>query len=457
MRMLPVEYPRSMAAALCGLLLLSGGCGPESPSPAPAGSAPPQSAPPAKTSDSPTTSLSIVNARIWTGDPAQPWAEALAIEGERIARIGATAEIRPLPAARTIDAGGCLIVPGFTDSHVHVLQAGFSLTSVQLRDARTREAFVSRIEAFAKTVPPGTWIRGGDWDHQHWGGTLPTREWIDKVTPDHPVWINRLDGHMSLANSLALKLAGISRETKAVEGGTIVRDAAGQPTGILKDNATLLVERHVPTPPPALEDRALDAAMRHVAEQGVTSIHHMGSWQDLAIFARARQAGRLRTRIYAVVPLDTWERLRDTVADARQFTGPDSRGDEWLKIGALKGFVDGSLGSHTAAFEQPFTDTPTDRGFFVHSPENLYRWIAGADKAGLQVNVHAIGDRANRTLLDIYERVARENGPRDRRFRIEHAQHLRPADIPRVAALGVIPSMQPYHAIDDGRWPAGAY
>lgn len=185
--------------------------------------------------------------------------------------------------------------------------------------------------------------------------------------------------------------------------------------------------------------------MTYVAAQGVTAVHHMGSWSDLAIFERARTAGRLRTRIYASVPLDSWQRLRDTIA-AR------GTGDDWLRIGGLKGFVDGSLGSHTAAMLEPFTDAPGDRGFFVNTPEDLYAWVSGADKAGLHVIVHAIGDRAIRTQLDIYERVAQEDGPRDRRFRIEHAQHIAPADIPRFAALGVIASMQPYHAIDDGRW-----
>jgi predicted amidohydrolase YtcJ len=190
--------------------------------------------------------------------------------------------------------------------------------------------------------------------------------------------------------------------------------------------------------------------MAHVAAQGVTSVHNMGSWADLDVFERARAGGRLITRVYAAVPLSTWARLRDAVA-SRQF-GPQGRGDAWLRIGALKGFVDGSLGSHTAAFHEPFDDAPADRGLFVNTPGDLYSWISAADKTGLHVVVHAIGDRANSTLLDIYERVERENGARDRRFRIEHAQHLRPTDLPRFAALGVIASMQPYHAIDDGRW-----
>lgn len=338
-----------------------------------------------------------------------------------------------------------MVAPGFIDSHVHFIDGGFRLSSVQLRDAKTPEEFTRRIKEFAATVPAGAWITGGDWDHEQWGGRLPERSWIDSVTPDHPVWVNRLDGHMALANSAALRAAGVSAATKDVTGGAIVRGPGNEPTGILKDNAQDLVWRAVPDPPPALQDRALDTAMTYVAAQGVTAVHHMGSWSDLAIFERARTAGRLRTRIYASVPLDSWQRLRDTIA-AR------GTGDDWLRIGGLKGFVDGSLGSHTAAMLEPFTDAPGDRGFFVNTPEDLYAWVSGADKAGLHVIVHAIGDRAIRTQLDIYERVAQEDGPRDRRFRIEHAQHIAPADIPRFAALGVIASMQPYHAIDDGRW-----
>jgi predicted amidohydrolase YtcJ len=400
--------------------------------------------------------LAVINARVWTGSRERPWAEALAARGEELAAVGSNDEIRRLAGSvAPIDAGGRLIVPGFIDSHVHFVEGGFRLASVQLRDARTRDMFVERIRAFAGTVPQGTWIRGGDWDHSLWGGELPAREWIDAVTPNHPVWINRLDGHMSLANSAALKAAGVTRETTNIAGGEIVRDARGEPTGLLKDNAMSLVDRVVPPPSEAMLDRALAAAMKYVAEQGVTSVHNMGTWDDVATFSRSRKANTLDTRIYAAVPLDTWERLAAAVA-AKEHGGRDGRGDDWLRVGGLKGFVDGSLGSHTAAFHEPFDDAPKDRGLLVNTPADLYRWISGADKAGLHVMVHAIGDRANGLLLDIYDRVARENGPRDRRFRIEHAQHPTAADIKRFAALRVIPSMQPYHAIDDGRW-AGKY
>ena len=401
---------------------------------------------PPHTASSPVTMV-VVNARVWTGDSTRPWADAIAVSGDTLAAVGSSAEVRKMagPDTRIIDAHGAMLVPGFIDAHVHFLDGGFALSSVQLRDAKTPAAFVRRIKEYAATLPKGAWILGGDWDHTLWGGELPRRDWIDSVTGDHPVWVGRLDGHMGLANTAALRAAGVSRATPDVDGGTIVRDASGEPTGVLKDNAMGLVTKAIPDAPPEVEDRAFDAAMAYVVAQGVTQVDHMGTWHDLAVFERAHKAGRMKARISAAVPLATWQRLRDTIA-AR------GRGDAWLHIGGLKGFVDGSLGSHTAAMLAPFTDAPKDSGLLVNTPEDLYAWTSGADKAGLQVICHAIGDRAIRLQLDIYQRVEREDGPRDRRFRIEHAQHVAPADIPRFAQLGVIASMQPYHAIDDGRW-----
>ncbi len=387
----------------------------------------------------------ILNADIWTGDQSNPSAQAMAIAGDSLLAVVSNAEIEKYigPNTEVIDLNGAFVTPGFIDSHVHFLMGGFNLSGVQLRDAKTKEEFISRIKAFAETVPAGTWILGGDWDHENWGGELPTRQWIDAVTPDHPVWITRLDGHMSLANTAALTAAGVDRAVKDVEGGTIVRDANGNLTGIFKDNATNIVDRHVPEPSPEQVDNALQAAMKYVASFGVTSVHHMAGHIDA--LERARKSNNMITRIYAMYPISQWEVLNEKIAR-------EGRGDKWLKVGGLKGFVDGSLGSHTAAFFEPFTDAPSDTGLWVNTPEQLYTWISAADKAGLQLMVHAIGDRAINSLLNIYERVERENGSNDRRFRIEHAQHIAPQDIPRFAALNVIPSMQPYHAIDDGRW-----
>jgi len=419
----------------CLAALALAACGDQS---SPAGAAPTE----------PRADLVIRNARIWTGVADAPWAEALAIRGDRLVAVGANAEVDAWLGADTevIDSPPGLVLPGFIDSHVHLLSSGFELSSVALRDAQTPEEFARRIGAYAATLPAGEWIDGGTWDHQNWGGELPRRDWIDALTPDHPVFITRLDGHMALANSRALHLAGVDRATPDVEGGEIVRDATGEPTGILKDRAMKLVLRVVPEPGPAQQDRALHAAMDYLLERGVTTVHTMGyDWDDLAVYRRAHARGLLRTRIYAILPIAGWQRLAEEV-QAR------GRGDDWLRTGGLKGFMDGSLGSHTAAFFEPFTDAPGDRGLFVTDPAQMRDWALAADAAGLQLLIHAIGDHANAALLDIYEEVGARNGARDRRARIEHAQHLRPEEIARIAALDVIASMQPYHAIDDGRW-----
>jgi predicted amidohydrolase YtcJ len=389
----------------------------------------------------------LVTGRIWTADSDTPWAEAMVIRGDRIVAVGSRAEATSEAGANAdvIDAGSGLVVPGLIDSHIHMIEGGLHLTSVQLRDAGAREEFVRRIGEFAKKLKPGEWITGGDWDHTLWGGELPSRDWIDAVTPDNPVWISRLDGHMALANTAAFRAAGVDDKVADVAGGEIVRDAAGRPTGVFKDNAMSLIGRAEPNSTLAQRLDAVVAATDYLAARGVTAVHHMGTWNDVEVFRVARRRGLLKTRVYACTPLSQWQRLADEVKAQR-------RGDEWLKIGGLKGFVDGSLGSHTAAFLTPFSDAPQDSGLLVNTVEDLEAWTKSADRAGLQVAVHAIGDRAIRLQLDVFERVARENGPRDRRFRIEHAQHIDPADIPRFAELGVVASMQPYHCIDDGRW-----
>jgi predicted amidohydrolase YtcJ len=388
----------------------------------------------------------VVFGNIWTGDDHQPWAEGFAIIGDSIVAVGTEAEIDQWVGRKTFSiraSSANLIVPGFIDCHTHFMEGGFALASVQLRDAKSPQEFINRIKAFAATQPAGTWITSGDWDHENWGGELPTRDWIDTVTRNHPVWINRLDGHMCLANTAALKAAGINDQAKDVEGGTIVRDRKGKITGVFKDNAMSLIYRAIPEPSEEQKNDALNAAMKYVAARGVTSVHNMSGYLD--VFERARVSNTLKTRIYAGMNLSEWRILNDKILN-------EGRGDKWLRIGGLKEFVDGSLGSHTAAFFKPFTDAPTDSGFFVTSEKVLYQRIKSADSAGLQVMTHAIGDKAIHILLNIYEQVGNENGNRDRRFRIEHAQHIAPGDILRFAELNVIPSMQPYHAIDDGRF-----
>ncbi|WP_198421866.1 amidohydrolase [Lacipirellula parvula] len=390
----------------------------------------------------------LVIGRVWTGVAAQPWAEAVAIDGDRIAFVGSRvdAAAKLQPNAPVIDAGDGLVVPGMIDAHIHLIDGGLHLTSVQLRDAATREEFVKRIAEFAQRERrPGAWITGGDWDHTVWGGEMPDREWIDAVTPETPVWISRLDGHMALANSAAMRAAGVGDDVRDVAGGEIVRDAQGRPTGVFKDNAMSLIDRAAPPTSQGERLEAAVAAMAYLNAQGVTAVHDMGTWRDLEVFRLAHKQGLLNVRVYSCTPLGQWEKLAAEVKRA-------GRGDEWLQIGGLKGYVDGSLGSHTAAFLAAFNDAPKDSGLLVNTVEDLEEWTAGADRAGLQVAVHAIGDRAIRLQLDVFERVAQRNGDRDRRFRIEHSQHIDPADIPRYGKLGVIASMQPYHAIDDGRW-----
>ncbi len=388
----------------------------------------------------------LINAKIWTGNEKQPFAEAMAVSGDTILAVGSKREVMMHSSGdvAVIDLGGRFVTPGFIDSHVHLLQGGSNLASVQLRDASTPEEFIKRIGEYAALQKPGTWILGGDWDGMGWE-SLPRREWIDSVTQDNPVFVSRLDGHMALANSLAMKLAGVDRGVKNVSGGTIERDGGGEPTGIFKENAMDLISVKIPEQSDEEVDRALVAAMNYLASNGVTSVHGVDAASYTDAIDRVRTRGEQITRIYYLKTISRWDELQRQIER-------EGKGDRWVSTGGVKGFVDGSLGSHTAAFIEPYTDLQTDSGLFVNSEEDLYRWISESDKAGLQVVIHAIGDRAINFLLNTYERVAAENGERDRRFRIEHAQHLAPADIARFAELKVIASMQPYHAIDDGRW-----
>lgn len=393
----------------------------------------------------------LFGGRIWTGPGAPvaaPQATAVAVASGRILAVGTDNDVVQFvgPPTRRIDLDGRRVVPGFIDAHTHFIEGGFELASVQLRDAATPQEFARRIGEFA-SAHPQAWVTGGTWDHELWGGELPRRDWIDSLTPDTPVFVSRLDGHMGLANTRALELAGVTADTPDPEGGTIVRYEDGRPTGILKDAAMGLVGRAIPDRSEPQLDRALQAAIAHAVERGVTMITDMGSWEGHATYQRAYARGELPMRVYSVLPIGQWQRVA-------QYVEHEGRGDTQLFWGGVKGFVDGSLGSTTAWFYDPYDDAPETTGLMVTDTAELRQAIIGADAAGLQLIVHAIGDRANDWLLGVYGEARQRNGPRDRRSRIEHAQHLTADAIRRMAVDEVIPSMQPYHAIDDGRWAA---
>ncbi len=402
----------------------------------------------ASNAQNPAADLIIVNADVRTMDVSKPNAEAVAVTGNRIVAVGTNKYVRAFSGANTrvLDARGKLVLPGFNDSHVHFLDGGLQLSSVDLRDAKSPREFTERIKNFAAKLPKGRWITGGVWDHENWSpANLPTKELIDAVTPDNPVFIMRLDGHMALANSLALKLAKVDKDTKTPDGGEIVRDALGVPTGVLKDAAMNYVYAVVPADSFERKLEAIQAASDYAASLGVTSVQDMSAGSDVAVYQELIRQGKLKTRVYAVSPLSDYQRWAKTGV-RRAF------GSEMLRVGGLKGFADGSLGSTTAWFYEPYLDAPKSNGLASDEMPKVYENVAGADKADLQIMIHAIGDRANDEILKIYERIERENGTRDRRFRIEHSQHLNADLIKRFAAHRVVASMQPYHAIDDGRW-----
>jgi len=400
----------------------------------------------------PAADLIITNAKIWTVDKTRPQAESLAVLRDRIVAVGSSTEVDAWhgPQTKVIDAQGKLLLPGFNDAHVHFVDGGDHLQAVQLKDGASPQEFAHRIEERAKTTPKGEWITGGDWDEQKWSPpNLPTKELVDPVTPNVPVWVNRYDGHESLANSVTLQLANITAKTPDPPGGEIVRDAQGNPTGILRDAAQDLVFKVMPPMSREHRMRAIRRALEHAASLGVTSVQNMNpEYDDVKIYAELAEHGALTTRIY-VAPMETGWKDQAKIGLRHAFGTP------FLRMGAVKGYADGSLGSETAYFFDPFTDAPKSHGLLsdeMHPPSAMRQRLQGADAAGLQLCIHAIGDRAISMILDIFEQIEKANGKRDRRWRIEHSQHLAAKDFARYARLGVIASVQPYHAIDDGRW-----
>lgn len=385
------------------------------------------------------------NAVIWTGDEANPNATCLAVKDNKIVYVGNNADT--VKAASTVDLHGQMMVPGFIDNHTHFLNGGYTLAGINLRNVKSKQEFIDTVKAYCQRYNDDRWILGGNWDHEAWGGEMPSKDWIDSVTGKHPVFLSRYDEHQCLANSIALKLGNITSQTY-VPGGEVGKDKNGQPTGILKDEAQNPVFNIIPNPSPEELNECLMRAQQHAFENGVTQICDMGSyggWTDLDVYRTAYKNNQLKLRIYSFVPLATWHRLDS-------FVKVNGKGDDVLHWGGLKGFVDGSLGSTTAWLYKPYLDAPDKTGINVTDTNDLKRWIQSADSCGLQVTVHAIGDRANDFLLQTYMNTEINNNNSKQRFRIEHAQHLTKWAIPMFAKLQVIASMQPYHVIDDGKW-----
>lgn len=428
--------------------------------------------------------LILINGKVWTAEESQPTAEAVAIRGNRIVAVGSLDEINKLSRfgrTRVLDVQGRLILPGFIDNHTHFTQAGRLLLGLNLLDVNDADTLRQRVAEGAARLPAGAWLVGGDWGaYAQWAMSstgekekptaetqrraefLPTKEMIDGVTGDHPALISRFDGKMHLANSLALKVAGITRDTSNPPEGEIVRDARGEPTGLLRGAAAELVRKVIPRP--SYEQRKAEAlrALEEARRWGVTGIHDNSSFESLALFQDLQREGLLTTRVWARMPLSDWEKVRDYIAEHKIPAHRGAWGDDFIRLGGLKAWVDGIMGNSSALFWEPYANDPASYGRLrpVMSPEgNLQRLMTGADRAGFTITVHAIGDWANHILLDTYARVFAQNplrpdgsGPRERRHRVVHAQVLDPADLPRFGALGLVAEVQPYHCTDDMRW-----
>ncbi|KMT17109.1 hypothetical protein BVRB_2g041630 [Beta vulgaris subsp. vulgaris] len=400
--------------------------------------------------------LLVTNAFIYTSDPSFPVANSMAIKNGRILGLGNYSSLQGLEGSKTekLNLEGKIVVPGFIDSHLHLLYGGLQMTQVELQGVSTKQEFIMKIETAVKSKKEGVWILGGGWNNDLWGGELPMANWIDDISPQNPVWLSRMDGHMGLANSLALQKAGITRETKDPPGGTLTRTADGEPAGLLIDAARQLILPSVPEP--TLDERreALLRASNYALTKGVTTVVDMGrylpgsstelSWQDFTdVYDWANTSGNMIIRVCLFFPLETWSRLSDLVQKTGRMVS------QWIYLGGVKAFFDGSLGSNSALFYEPYADDPESSGLQLMELDYLTNMTALCDESGLQVAIHAIGDKANALILDMYELVSSKNGKRDRRFRIEHAQHLVPGYVTRFGKQGVVASVQPEHLLDD--------
>lgn len=391
----------------------------------------------------------LVNGDIYTVDTRLGRVEALAIAQGKILAAGTSEEIRKWagPQTKVIDLEGKFVMPGFNDAHTHIGGGGLALLSVNVEGTRSLKEFQDRIHARLRDFKPGEWVTGRGWDHSLWPeNRVPTREELDAISTEHPLLFERVDGHSSIANSLALKLAGITKETPNPAGGEIVRDPNGEPTGWLKENAVDLVGRLVPEPTREQRKRGLLLVFQEAARLGVTSVQDNSSWEDFLAMRELKDEGKLTLRITEWLPFDA------PLEQLEKMRKEGGTTDPWLRTGALKAVTDGSGGSLSAAMLEPFANAPENRGILRYDPEQLKKMVIERDAAGFQLNIHAIGDRANRVTLDAFEAAKKVNNRRDTRHRIEHAQFVHAADVPRFKQLGVIASVQPCHLLSDLRW-----
>ncbi|KAL3329941.1 hypothetical protein AABB24_034017 [Solanum stoloniferum] len=400
--------------------------------------------------------LLVTNGTIYTSDEALPFADSMAIRNGRILRVGNYSSIKELARTWTkeLNLDGKIVVPGFIDSHLHFIPGGLEMARVELRGVNTKDLFVDKIRKAVANVKQGSWLLGGGWNNDIWGGDLPMASWIDSITPHNPVWLTRMDGHMGLANTVALTLAGISCNNENPNGGAIVRNNDGEPTGLLIDSAMKLVLSHIPEATVYERREALKRASNHALKRGVTTVVDFGryfpgaspehSWADFSdVYKWADLSGNMTTRVCLFFPMETWSRLVDLMSKSGRVLS------QWIYLGGVKAFADGSVGSNSALFHEPYADDPNNNGLQVVDLDGLYNMTLSSDKFGLQVSIHAIGDRANDLILDMYASLPSEKQIRDRRYRIEHAQHLAPGTVARFGEQSVIASVQPDHLLDD--------
>lgn len=400
--------------------------------------------------------LVVRNGTIFTSDDSLQFADSIAIRNGRILRVGSFLSMQDLVGDGTMEMNleGKVVVPGFIDSHVHLIAGGMQMGQVELRGVNQKDEFVKRVKEAVQNAKHGSWVLGGGWNNDFWGGELPSATWLDDISPQNPVWLTRMDGHMALANSVTLRIAGITNLTEDPVGGTIMRTSSGEPMGLFIDAAMELVSPWIPEVSVDERREALVRVSKYALARGVTTVIDVGryspgttdelSWEDFSdVYQWADYSKKMMIRVCLYFPIMTWSRLSDLVL----LKGHEL--SEWLYLGGVKAFLDGSLGSNSALFHEEYVDEPNNYGLQVMDFKKLSNLTMKADKSGLQVAIHAIGDKANDMILDMYEAVAAANGERDRRFRIEHAQHLALGSAVRFGQLHVVASVQPDHLLDD--------